>query len=1108
MKKTAATTDALSAIQAGDKIDVPELVARSKCGVGEILQHLRGLSTEIVTEIEPIPVSARRIENIYTLATGERFVISDRKKCDCPLGVDGVLFRSVDGELNWMHHKSLEAFQRDVLDDKKWDEYRSGVERDWTSGVRFRSESLDENGDVTSPGLRPAQLGALHNVVGHWELESFPCTVVMPTGTGKTEVMLATAVHLARQGTMLVVVPTVPLRDQTARKFLTLGLLRQLGVINEDARNPIIGVISHRPKSNDDLQIFKQCHVVVSTMASLSQGTAVPLQHELAKMVGTLAIDEAHHVAASTWNEFRDKFIGKRILQLSATPYRRDGKVVDGRIVLEYGLGRAQADGYFRAIEFKPVFEFDERKGDSEIAKLAVSQLKEDLTDGYEHLVMARCASIERATEIVDIYQRIAPEYSPVVVHSKMGVQAKENLQALRDFRSRIVVCVDMLGEGFDLPNLKIAAVHDTHKSLAVLLQFSGRFTRSSGDAIGTATMVANIANQEVSVALERLCQEDADWNLLLNEYSSQAAKNHRELIEFLEQSKRLDDASNADVVISQNLLRPKCSASVFRCSTFSPERFYDAISKTTSVKACWLHRETSTLYFATRRESKVDWSRSKEVRDVCWDLFVVHYDAKRNLLFIGSSDRSSLHETLADAVSDDASTLIRGDDVFRSLGHISRLRFNQIGVKKAGRRNLSYAMYTGSDVQTALTASQKAGSYKSNLAGSGFADGEPVTVGCSYKGRIWSKDKGTIREFIDWCNMVGAKLVDNSIDPSSIIENVLVPEEVFAIPPDAQVLSVDWPDEIARQSFDRVFVTSGDQKTDLSFVDIEHVETDTKGNEISFHVRTSDWSSVYTMFVGGKNGYDIALKSGPTLSVKAGRLGPMLLADYLRSYPPLFLLSDLSELNGNLWVRPKEKTAFQIPNDRFESWDWTGVNIKRESMWRDGTLRTHSIQHRVASEFLGAGIDVLFDDDAAGEAADLVGLRELSDTIELSLIHCKFAGGESAGERVKDIVEVCSQAIRSAKWKWKFKELCKHIVRRENTLAKNGRSTRFLSGDASEVNRFLRLHRSKEITTRIIVVQPGLKEDCTTDQRYLLAATDSYLLETIGVKLEVVCSK
>ncbi|WP_346659404.1 helicase-related protein [Bradyrhizobium sp. 141] len=59
---------------------------------------------------------------------------------------------------------------------------------------------------------------------------------------------------------------------------------------------------------------------------------------------------------------------------------------------------------------------------------------------------------------------------------------------------TRIVVCVDMLGEGVDLPNLKIAALHDTHKSLAVTLQFIGRITRKGDDkTIGEATVVTPI---------------------------------------------------------------------------------------------------------------------------------------------------------------------------------------------------------------------------------------------------------------------------------------------------------------------------------------------------------------------------------------------------------------------------------------------------------------------------------------------------------------------------------------------------------------------------------------------------------------------------------------
>jgi superfamily II DNA or RNA helicase len=69
-----------------------------------------------------------------------------------------------------------------------------------------------------------------------------------------------------------------------------------------------------------------------------------------------------------------------------------------------------------------------------------------------------------------------------------------------------------MFGEGFDLPELKVAALHDVHKSLAVTLQFTGRFTRTKS-GVGDATAIANIANVEVEEVLEALYADDPDWN-------------------------------------------------------------------------------------------------------------------------------------------------------------------------------------------------------------------------------------------------------------------------------------------------------------------------------------------------------------------------------------------------------------------------------------------------------------------------------------------------------------------------------------------------------------------------------------------------------------------
>jgi late competence protein required for DNA uptake (superfamily II DNA/RNA helicase) len=76
-----------------------------------------------------------------------------------------------------------------------------------------------------------------------------------------------------------------------------------------------------------------------------------------------------------------------------------------------------------------------------------------DRAEGFNHLVMARCADIPRAQKIFDIYQRLAPEHKPVLLNNKVAAQPNERLAQLRRGDAHIVVCVDMLGEGSTCPN-------------------------------------------------------------------------------------------------------------------------------------------------------------------------------------------------------------------------------------------------------------------------------------------------------------------------------------------------------------------------------------------------------------------------------------------------------------------------------------------------------------------------------------------------------------------------------------------------------------------------------------------------------------------------------
>ena len=160
----------------------------------------------------------------------------------------------------------------------------------------------------------------------------------MPTGTGKTEVMIAASVA-SQSERVLVVVPTDPLRQQTADKFLSYGLLKLIRVVG-DIPNPVVGILTSRP-GRAHIDAIKACNILVATMSSI--GLAEPdLQQDFAALFSHIFFDEAHHIEAATWKRFQQCCSHAHTLLFTATPFREDGKQVDGKIIYNFPLGRAQ----------------------------------------------------------------------------------------------------------------------------------------------------------------------------------------------------------------------------------------------------------------------------------------------------------------------------------------------------------------------------------------------------------------------------------------------------------------------------------------------------------------------------------------------------------------------------------------------------------------------------------------------------------------------------------------------------------------------------------------------------------------------------------------------
>ena len=264
---------------------------------------------------------------------------------------------------------------------------------DVLEGLRGRFQLKVASADGGGMGLRIPQAGALLAVLAHWSTDrSTPGTVVMPTGTGKTETMLALFAS-ERLGRVLVLVPSDRLRIQIAEKFESYGVLPAAGVVSQPLLDPVVGRIEHHFDSVASARSFAdRCNVIVATPPAL-KASSPEVVTAISARCTHLFVDEAHHVPAQTWTRVRDEFAGKPVIQFTATPYREDGKRLGGQVIYSFPLARARELDYFRPIKYVSVLALAEP--DRAVAQAAIKQLREDREQGLDHLIMVRVNRID-----------------------------------------------------------------------------------------------------------------------------------------------------------------------------------------------------------------------------------------------------------------------------------------------------------------------------------------------------------------------------------------------------------------------------------------------------------------------------------------------------------------------------------------------------------------------------------------------------------------------------------------------------------------------------------------------------------------------------------------
>lgn len=966
----------------------------------------------------------------------------------------------------------------------------------WTNS--FKEVLADDNNQL---GLRTPQFGAICAIRSHWTVSREAATIVMPTGTGKTETMLATIVAEKSLKT-LIVVPSNLLRQQIFEKAKTFGVLYKIGVLDDKfVLPPNVALLASKFDSFKEFKEFVEPANIVITTMQLANLFPDDYKKYLAEACDTLIVDEAHHIGAKTWSKFKSYFVNNRILQFTATPFRNDEKKIDGKIIYNFPLLKAQEQGYFQPIMFYPLEEFNDKKSDEMIAREAVKILEEDIKAGYEHILLVRASTKKRAEELYySIYNKKYKRFNPVLLISDISNREKrKGFQALDDLKSRIVVCVNMFGEGIDIPNLKIAAIHDKYKSLPITLQFIGRFARTK-KGLGDAKIVANIANEEVQEAIRDLYNKDSDWNQLLS-LKSEGLINREVALQDLEE--RFKGNGIDKIGIKQIIPKVSMYAYKVKSKSWAWEKWTTVLDE--NICRYYINDEEKVLVVIEPKESNVGWTTQHNISNLSWELYVIYWNQNKNVAFVNATDKS-LANKLVEAIFGE-SNRITGESIFRCLYGINHLMLATVGLNSAINGPIRYKMFAGIDIAQGLSEATKNNSYKSNLFGVGYNGNGKVSIGCSHKGTIWAKWVESIDYWMNWCNEIIDKVLDSTIDSQKILEGVLVPRVIKEIPSEIPY-RIDWPLELDFFTDDNLFLERDKIKIPIYEVAIKLLEIQPKKDVLQFYVGNENFKETFELSISDNTFRIKSISKSKTTIARSQKR--TYLADFFQEYPPIIKFIDQSTLEGNLYVTLKDRYKDKsFPPNQIFTYDWEilGVNIKRESQ----TIEKFpdSIQYNVIKKLIETGdYSIVFDDDDAGEIADIIAIKESENDIIFEFYHCKYSHGDLPGSRVSDLYEVCGQAEKSVIWKQDTRDIVKRMRKREIQRMEKGSVSRFELGDLEklkEIENKLRVYGSK---LEINIVQPGVDHTkITSDMDRILVSTQSYLLETYGIRMNLLCS-
>lgn len=297
--------------------------------------------------------------------------------------------------------------------------------------------------------------------------------VQLPTGGGKTALSTQMLKSVASKGVGgMFTVHRQELVDQTMRTFAEFGL--PYGVISAgypEAPRELIQIAS-----------------IDTLRARLRSGWRPKIAPKF------IIADECHHAAAGGWAYVLQQFDTAKIVGLTATPERLDGKGLDDQFDhMECGPSTAELIRRGYLSKYRPFCPTppdltgaktkmgDFVKGDiggiMDRPSITGDAISHYLTHARGRRALAFCVSVEHSQHVV----AQAKEAGIVAWHLDGNTNRGERRQAITAFRRgeiKLLSNVDLFGEGFDVPAADVSIMLRPTRSLALYLQQCGRVLR------------------------------------------------------------------------------------------------------------------------------------------------------------------------------------------------------------------------------------------------------------------------------------------------------------------------------------------------------------------------------------------------------------------------------------------------------------------------------------------------------------------------------------------------------------------------------------------------------------------------------------------------------